>query len=724
MKDQDNSASTDSTSGGVELSPGTIINDTYKVVSLIGRGGMGAVYRVHQEALGKDFALKVLDLHQSSDVAVRRFQQEARTASQLQHPNLVEVHDFGVFRADQPFLVMDLVEGVSLSDILRKKGSLPTDFVIGLCIQICFGLMYAHEMGVVHRDIKPGNIMLLHPDENSREGTVKIVDFGIAKLVQSESGEIQTLTKTGEIFGSPLYMSPEQCKGDPVDKRSDIYSLGCVIFECLTGSPPFFGDSAMSTMMKRLSEAPVSLKEGSLGRDFPLGLENVVRKMLAVDPNDRYQDLGSVVKDLLTMQNCGAVSTEDETLPKVDERNRRREFIVFLMTIAFLSIVCTFSVDAYVIFPDKVKAVLVQQKLEELESRYFGAFDVRRESGRPSLAELKQREEAEKKAKVAESNSAVASLRKTLGQQDVRYPYLLSENSKTGPKNFLVFPLDIGVVSINFEYPGRRAFGKIPLPPNSTIVLRLDKRPSAEANLLKNLSEQHFALIAYGSTTAVSNETIESLEHIPKLSAVKLEGSDVDCLKPLYNNNMLNGIELMNSLVPVSEILKLKRLRQLEYITFGPEEDPTPLFKALLGSKILTRLHFKLGSAHKGEDGKFIKQFDVNALAKLTQLQGLGIESTVTFTDEDLEKLVPLKNLRVLVLRNTGVTPNAINTFRKFPHLELLKISRDGWSDTDLAKLRKVVKSLAVAGSREDLRENMNKSWPSLDKTLKMDPRF
>lgn len=714
MKDQDNSASTDSTSGGVQLSSGTIINDTYKVVSLIGRGGMGAVYRVHQEALGKDFALKVLDLHQSSDVAVRRFQQEARTASQLQHPNLVEVHDFGVFRADQPFLVMDLVEGVSLSDILRKKGSLPTDFVIGLCIQICFGLMYAHEMGVVHRDIKPGNIMLLHPDENSREGTVKIVDFGIAKLVQSESGEIQTLTKTGEIFGSPLYMSPEQCKGDPVDKRSDIYSLGCVIFECLTGSPPFFGDSAMSTMMKRLSEAPVSLKEGSLGRDFPLGLENVVRKMLAVDPNERYQDLGAVIKDLISMQSAGVDTTQDKTPETENQRDRMREFVVLMGVLALLSCVCTFAVDAYVIFPNKVKKDLALIELEELQAAY----------GERPLVELKKSKEEQKRAKVVEANIATLSLRKTLGQQDLQYPYLHTKTVRGSRREYLSFPFKIGVVSINFEYPGRPAFGNIELPPNAVIVLKLDKRPSAQPELLKNLTAQTFALIQYGSTPAVTNETIAILEHIPKLFAVKLEGSDVDTLKPLYGNKVLKGIELLNSLVPVSEILKLERLRELEYLSFGPADNPTPVFNELARTNKINNVHFKLGLPSKDANNKYIKQFDVSTLARITHLKTLGVESAASFTDEDLEKLTPLKNLEIMVFRNTGITPKSIHTFKKFPKLQAVTISRDHWSDADLAALRKVVKVVTVTGSREDMRDGMNKAWPNLENTLRTDPRF
>lgn len=704
-----------SSAAGAELLPGTIINDTYKVVSLIGRGGMGAVYRVHQEMLGKDFAIKVLDLQQTTDVAVRRFQQEARTASQLQHPNLVEVHDFGMFGDDQPFLVMDLVEGVSLSEVLKKKGSLPFEFVVGMCIQLCFGLMYAHEKGVVHRDIKPGNIMLLHPDEQSREGTVKIVDFGIAKLVQSESGEIQTLTKTGEIFGSPLYMSPEQCKGDPVDKRSDIYSLGCVIFECLTGSPPFFGDTAMSTMMKRLSEPPVTLKEGSLGRDFPQGLENAVRKMLAIEPNDRYQDLGAVVKDLMAIQRSDSGATAVETVAEADKRDRRGEFVVMLVVSALLSVVGTFAVDAYVIFPEMVKEEIAQQKLAEDRAKYGKKI---------SAEEANAKQAAERKALIDNSEKAKLSLRKVLNQQDAQYPYLITEKTPKGAKQFIVFPFDIGVISINFEYPGRRAFQKIELPPNSSIVLRLNKEPSTDPSLLKNLTHQHFASIEYGSTAGVNSKTIEILEFIPYLTALKLEGSEVDSLEPIYKNTVLNGLEVMNTLVPVSELLRLQRLKHLQYLTFGPTENTTALLKELARHNTIGRLHFKPSAAKKNAKGQDLKQFDVAILAKLTNLQGLGIESALTFTDEDLEQLTPLKNLRAIVLRNTGVTPKSINTFKKFPHLELVRVSRDNWPDADLAKLRKVVKKLEVSGSRQDMRDVLNRDFPDLGRQLQTDPRF
>lgn len=698
-----------SSAAEAELTAGTIINDIYKVVSLIGRGGMGAVYRVHQQMLGKDFALKVLNLQQATDAAVRRFQQEARTASQLQHPNLVEVHDFGVFGVDQPYLVMDFVEGVSLAQVLKNKGSLPTDFVIELCIQLCFGLMYAHEKGVVHRDIKPGNIMLLHPEQEPREGTVKIVDFGIAKLVQSDGGEIQNLTKTGEIFGSPLYMSPEQCKGDPIDKRSDIYSLGCVIFECLTGSPPFFGDTAMSTMMKRLSESPVSLKEGSLGRDFPQGLEIIVRKMLALEPGARYQELGAVVKDLLAVQTLDGGTVDGQSPVKIEERSRRREFYALLVALALLSVVFTMGVDAYVIFPEQVKIDTARLEKEELEAEF----------GKMSIKQLKETKLAKQNALVIESNSATKKIREELGRQDPQYPYLKTIQTKSGVRQYLVCPYRVGDISVNNE-PLAPATGKILLPSGSSIILYLNKSASADPNLLKNLTGQKFALLAYGSSVAVTNDSISILKNIPRLQALKIEGAEVDSLQSLYDNDFLSGLEVMNTLIPISELLKLRRLKQLTYLTFGPTKNPNPLFEVLASSKI-QRIHFKAAKAEQDKDGHLIKQIDANKLAKLRNIDGLGIESAVSFTDDDFEKLVPLKNLKAIVFRNCGITSKSLKTFRRFPNLELVKISRAGWSEKEIAELRRFVKKVEVSGSRDDMRQGINNTWSEILQPLKTD---
>ena len=280
------------------FAPGNILAGKYKIISILGTGGMGTVYRVQQVFLSKMLALKTLDSKQVSDVLIRRFQVEAKAASSLSHPNLIQVHDFGLLNDDEPYLVMDLVDGITLADMLKTQGPMPYQQLGPLFAQICFGLAYAHDQGVVHRDIKPSNIMIVNGLPMATEGSVKVVDFGIAKLINTDGGEIQALSRTGDIFGSPLYMSPEQCSGGEVDRRTDVYALGCVLFEALTGTPPHVGTNSLLTMMLHQSQPAPTLKEASLGKEFPAALEQIVERMLRKLPAERYQNLGLVAHDL------------------------------------------------------------------------------------------------------------------------------------------------------------------------------------------------------------------------------------------------------------------------------------------------------------------------------------------------------------------------------------------------------------------------------------------
>jgi len=286
----------------VRLKPGDIVGERYRVQSLIGHGGMGMVYKVEQIFLGKELALKILHSRNVTDVTVRRFQHEARAAFGIDHPSLIAVHDFGLLDQRIPFLVMDYVNGRSLSDKVKERGTLSVHEAVPLFLRICFGLGYAHEQGVIHRDMKPSNIMLVDGLSPHQDGCVKIVDFGIAKFTQFDANEVQALTRTGEVFGSPLYMSPEQCSGSPVDQRADIYSLGCVFFEVLTGTTPFVGANALLTMMQHMGETLPSLKEASMGKEFPPVLEQIIAKMLAKRACERYQSLAQVATDLAALE--------------------------------------------------------------------------------------------------------------------------------------------------------------------------------------------------------------------------------------------------------------------------------------------------------------------------------------------------------------------------------------------------------------------------------------
>lgn len=289
----------------VTFKSGDTFAGNYRIISLIGQGGMGAVYRVHHMFLNREFALKTIPPEEVTQQSWQRFQLEAKSVAKLEHRNMVKIYDLGVADSRIPFYVMDLLEGESLSERLKRSGSLPVEEVLEVFAQVAEGLAFAHERGFVHRDIKPANIMLTHmgADNQPFKPVIKILDFGIAKLANPGMHDGAAVTQTGQIFGSPLYMSPEQCRGAEVDPRSDVYSIGCAIYETLTGAPPFMGDTALVTMVKHQKEVPLKLREASMGRDFPHSLEVVVERCLAKDKEDRYQSAVALANDLRTIQS-------------------------------------------------------------------------------------------------------------------------------------------------------------------------------------------------------------------------------------------------------------------------------------------------------------------------------------------------------------------------------------------------------------------------------------
>lgn len=271
------------------------LRETYEFETPISTGGMGVVYKARHKLLGKPVAIKMLRPGHFNEATLMRFQREAKIASTLSHPGIVAIHDFGVTDFGQPFMIMEFLEGTSLSEKIKQK-ELELDEAIEITSQICDALAHAHEHGILHRDIKPGNIMLI------KGGQVKVVDFGIAKSIDANSAEQFALTSTGEAVGSPLYMSPEQALGRKVDARSDLYSLGCMLFECLSGTPPFIGSSVLDTMMARLNQDAPTLRQATLGKEFPLHIESVVSRLLQRAPESRFQSANEVKQALKAPQ--------------------------------------------------------------------------------------------------------------------------------------------------------------------------------------------------------------------------------------------------------------------------------------------------------------------------------------------------------------------------------------------------------------------------------------
>ncbi|MEU6770647.1 serine/threonine-protein kinase [Streptomyces sp. NPDC046759] len=252
-----------------------LIAGRYQLRDTIGRGAMGEVWRAFDETLGRPVAVKLLLPHDTDPTAPSRFRLEAQTAGRLSHPNVVGVLDFGEHEG-RLFLVMELVEGDSLADRLTVSGSLPAEQVAHIAAQAALGLAVAHRQGVVHRDIKPANLLL------GTDGTLKIGDFGIARFLDDPGA---ALTATGQIVGTSLYLAPERALGRTAGPASDVYSLGCVLYQLLTGRPPFQADSALAVLHQHLDAAPTPPRQ--LGADLPLAFESYLLGLLAKEPESR-----------------------------------------------------------------------------------------------------------------------------------------------------------------------------------------------------------------------------------------------------------------------------------------------------------------------------------------------------------------------------------------------------------------------------------------------------
>ncbi|MBY0549867.1 MAG: serine/threonine protein kinase [Candidatus Obscuribacterales bacterium] len=280
---------------------GTVFLGKYDIVSVLGEGGMSIVYKARHKYMEKERALKLLNGDLTNDeVAKERFRREASAASSLSHQNVVVVHDFGFTETEpkQAYLVMDCLEGHSLGDLVENDGAIPCSRAIEIFKQALDGLEHAHKKGIIHRDIKPSNLVIMTDDDGT--DLVKLVDFGIAKASPQEGSKArQQLTQTGEIFGSPLYMSPEQCNGRSMDARSDIYSFGCLMYETLSGAPPLIGDTYINTVVKHLQEQPPPFSTTAPHAAIPPAVEAVIMKCLEKDPDKRYSTVAELRQSML-----------------------------------------------------------------------------------------------------------------------------------------------------------------------------------------------------------------------------------------------------------------------------------------------------------------------------------------------------------------------------------------------------------------------------------------
>lgn len=319
---------------------GKTLAGRYKIKSVIGNGGWGRVYLADHLTLEIPVAIKVIHQHIASDQdRLKRLDQEAKILSRLNSPYLVKTMDYGL--SPVAFLVMEFVEGETLSDCLSNKGSLNLAESIDLFEQLCLGLGEAHKLGLVHRDLKPGNILISRKDGQLK---AKILDFGIAKVIDDATGGGK-LTSTGEILGSPAYMSPEQWTARPVDQRSDIYALGCLMYEVLSGSPAFHANNSFEYLNLHIAQDLKPFSKSAPDKKIPQALELLVRKCAQKDPADRYLSTDAIIADLQAIRSGKTIQIK---LPKYKaDRSQSKNKTPIIVAIALTVLIGTASGVAY-----------------------------------------------------------------------------------------------------------------------------------------------------------------------------------------------------------------------------------------------------------------------------------------------------------------------------------------------------------------------------------------
>lgn len=680
------------------LEVGQVISERYRVISVIGCGGMGAVYKVEQMFLRQMFALKTLHGQALTEVGIRRFHKEAQAASKLSHPNLVRAHDFGVLENQQPFYVMDLVEGQNLSEYSRQVGALSIKEVLDIFIPVCFGLGYAHEQGVIHRDIKPGNIMLAIAPSEACGYIPKVVDFGIAKFTETEERNTLTLTRTGEVFGTPIYMSPEQCTGVKVDHRSDIYSLGCVMYESLTGGPPFHGDTALNLMMNHQSVIPTSLKEASMGREFPSLLEAIIAKTLIKDPNARYQSFFELARELAILKQELASPTTSKTLsktfsktvkdipasvfvaPKANEQKAISTPVAGLVCASILFAGVALGVGLSILFTPKPKPVAQPNMLA-----------------------------------IAKSESARKELEEALSVGHTRY--LNIEGLSSQPVQIYRFPrsFDIGV----FKYTHQMAKNDNSAPAQGSITVPLQSETYLRVPAAKLYTYPHLlrgfqgADLQHLHIVADVGEKVEDLNFIYDTSLAQCSslrglkeifvfgtGTSDKGLSFIKDLPSLESIDVSDTKVTSDGIQSLKNFPHLDFLGMKNTQGAKSLIDKLVTSKRLRILNIAQNQ---------INDMDLQKLSGIPTLQMLLLDSNPDVTDDGIKSF---KNLVSLSIAGTSVTPEIIDHLKKMPHLILLTVSKDKWSAKDIQTLEAELPDLTIETRKFDANNHMSKwNW-------------
>jgi len=662
---------------GTEIAPailGEALSANYEFIEAIGSGGMSVIYKARHRALDRLVAIKMLHGHMLTDTVIRRFQQEAKASSLLRHPNTVAVYDFGVTESGQPFMVMDFVEGETLANMLKRRGTLPPRDCIKICKQVCDAVEHAHELGILHRDLKPSNIMLIEAE--GTPGIVKILDFGIAKIMDSTDSPGHNLTQTGEVFGSPLYMSPEQCSGiKELDRRSDIYSLGCVMYECLAGAVPLRGDTVVATIVKQMNEQPVPINEMQPNAQIPAALEDIVEKALEKNPDKRFQSMEELKEALVELQDNQKADTAGgaKKWKRLVRKARIPQKALFVVTLVLC--VATTAVSLSLLYfrpvPQKSNSELSKFPPDSVTSRR-AKFEDFRSIANPAkitdviLAAYLPIDIEIDKLDLRGTKIGNISLPFVGKQSRMRHLYLANTKITDEGLKYLANLKDLEILDLHDT--------------------------SITDDGLKNLSQLTNMRDLNLAHTDISNAGLANLEQMHQLNHLYLTSTPIngDGLR-LIKSLPIERLHLDDTIIKESDFPVVNEFKSLTELHIGQSKLTGAGLEALTDLKALKQL-FMSNCPIANKNLRFLKQ--------LPQLEEIGAGKT-QITDEGLAYLVDVPTLKTVQINENDITDSGMKYLLKMPQLVRLRIEKTKVTDEgfrDIGQLTNL-QELDVAGT-------------------------
>jgi serine/threonine protein kinase len=683
-----------------------IIDSKYRVLSLLGEGGMGSVYRVRHLLLDKEMALKTFRRATLSPDVWQRFQREAQAIARLTHLNIVQVFDFGIAEGNAPYYTMALLEGESLAERIKEQKQLSLREVLPIFVAVAGALNHAHKLGIVHRDVKPANIFL-DRSEGNRE-IVKVVDFGLAKLASvtsfdAQGRERQASTEVGLVFGSPLYMSPEQADGKNIDARTDIYSFGCTLFEALTGEPPFVGENAFSTIQMHLLEAPPRLTARCPEMILPQAMENTLARLLTKEPADRYQTFDDVLVDLSRIESMldGRISrvsnnrlpaqivedssgsgsdaadrqffpVDDQNADDNDELANHSAWPLKMVSgpvllIAWSCFALLFLLIVTLPGPGSWRQSNVANWVD-----FSGRTPEPREAG-----------SAAGTADGAGENPATVA---SVGKVPVTFRYVTTDDQ--GRRRF-TFPPDTRIGYLSWSTHGRShkpvpAEGSVLVPAASDVTFDLGDLLNSRPDLLSGFMAEDLTCVVLNTETTWNPRVFAAIvSYLPSVKALEINSFNFEngFVEQLNHFKRLLGLEMDDSNVDGAELARFAGLRQLRHLNIGGMKNASSVIQALRGDNALFDFHVT--------DCQLSDE-DMRAISSYPHLSVLNINrSEVSLAG--LRTLSQAPHLTSLALTAGRLKGGVIDVLANCKQLEALRIDTFEWSAGDRARLKKVL---------------------------------